>query len=182
MAWIRIRKSDDKMDLRRSRSLGPTHGFPLPSSSTFKTIYVDYSLVRGLAVFFYVSCHPLRHSHSRIQSITNSFFPIHGRHSSSSRASPPYFGRTQVDHVVITLRTRTNPLLSCARTFHSPIAVVLKHFIYSLRKAPHIPFCRRVTVLVPHTRRCCPPTFHFFRYYHSYLEKASTVGEGAACC
>ena len=149
--WIGKRKSKDKMDLRRSRSLSPTRGFRLPSSSTFKTLYVDFSLVRSLAVFFYVTRHPLRHSHSRIQSpITNSFFLIYGRLSPSSRASPPYTRRMQVGHVVITSRTRTNPPLSCARAFHSPIAVVLKHFIYSLRKAPYIPLCR-VTVLVRHT-------------------------------
>lgn len=63
----------------------------------------------------------------------------------------PYFGRMQVDHAVITLRTRTNPPpLSCARALHSPFAVVLKHFIYPLRKAPYIPFYR-VTVRVPYT-------------------------------
>ena len=138
------------MDLRRSRSLGLTHGFPLPSLSTFNTLYVDYSLVLGLAVFFYVSCHPLRHSHSHSRIQSPILFFSHPRTPFSFRLCfPPYFGRTEVDPVVITLRTRTNPPL-LRPCFHSPIAVVLKHFIYPLRKAPYIPFCR-VTVLVPHT-------------------------------
>jgi len=113
-----IRKSEDKMDLRRSRSLGLTHGFPLPSLSTFNTLYVDYSLVLGLAVFFYVSCHPLRHSHShsRIQSPILFSFLTHGRHSPSGYASLLTSGGRRLTTLLSRYVLEPIPP-SCARAF-----------------------------------------------------------------
>ncbi len=136
------------MNLRHSRSLGSTRSFQLPLF-----IYVQDPLYRlflgprfGHILMLAHPCVaplplPLPHT------IYNSFFLIHGRHSPSSRASPPYLWRTQV-HLVVTLRSRTNPP-SCARAFYSPIAVVLNHFIYSLRKAPYT-LLSRVNCPCPH--------------------------------
>ena len=63
--------------------------------------------------------------------------------------------------------------LSCARAFHSPIPVVLNHFIYSLRKAPYIPLSHNCPCLDPcpsHVVVVLLPILHFFRSYHSSLE------------
>ena len=147
------------MILRCSQSPGLTRSFRLPLFVYIQDpLYVDCSLVRGLAVFFYVSCHPLSHSHSRIQS------PILFFSSTDAillqAVLPPTYGGRRLATLLSCYVLEPIPSLSCARAFHSRIAVVLKHFIY-LRKAPYIPLSR-VTVLV-RTRHCCPPTLHFFR-------------------
>jgi hypothetical protein len=112
------------MNLRRSRSLGPTRGFrfPLfiyiqdPSMST-----VPWSEVRPyssmLTVTLCATPTPAYNHQFLFFSSTDAIL--------LQAVLPLYTGRTQVGHVVITLRTRTNPPpLSCARAFHSPIAVV----------------------------------------------------------
>ncbi|KAI9460467.1 hypothetical protein BJY52DRAFT_255990 [Lactarius psammicola] len=113
------------MNLRRSRSSGSTRSFRLPlfiyiqdpSMSTFPWSEVwPYSFM--LAVTLCAT--PLPHT------ITNSFFLIHGRHSPSSRTSLPYIWRTQVGHVVVTLRTRTNPPSLLRPCFSQPYCCCFK--------------------------------------------------------
>jgi len=106
--WIGIRKSEGKDEFEAlpiagpdSRfSIAPLHLYSRPSMST-----IHWSEVWPYSFMLAVTLAPLPLPHT----ITNYFLLIHGRHSPSNRASPPYIGRTLVGHVVFSLRTRTNP-------------------------------------------------------------------------
>jgi hypothetical protein len=59
-------------------------------------------------------------------------------------------GGRRLTHVVITLRTRTNPPPLLRPCFSQPYCCCFKTLYLSFTQTPYIPFCR-VTVLVPHT-------------------------------
>jgi hypothetical protein len=147
--WIGIRKSEDKTDLRRSRSLAPTRSFPLPSSSTIQDPLCRLFPGPRFGLFFYVSCHPLRHSHSRIQSPIL-FFSSTDAILLQAMLTLITLGGRRLTHVVITLRTRTNPPPLLRPCFSQPYCCCFKTLYLSFTQTPYIPFCR-VTVLVPHT-------------------------------
>jgi hypothetical protein len=165
--------------MRRSRSPAQLAVFDYPSSSTFKTLYVDCSLVRGLAVFFYVSCHPLSHSHSRIQSpilffsstdaiLLQAVLPLHT------------FGGRRLATLLSRYVLEPIPPLLLRPCFSQPYCCCFKTlYLFFTQSTLHPSLSGNCPCLHTSLLSSYPP---LHPAHPSCLEKASAVGEGAVCC